>query len=157
MTPPPAQTPAFDIKPLSRDSLSAMAAVHAASFETPWDAAALSGYLTPNAVALGGYVGGVLSGFILLGPCTDQTDMLTLAVIPQARGMGYGRALVQAAQARAAAKGCELIFLEAAEDNSAALALYKSCGYVPIGTRKNYYKRAGGRISAVTMRKSLRT
>ena len=58
-------------------------------------------------------------------------------------------------EVQAKARGVEIVFLEVAQDNTAALALYKTTGYDAIGMRKNYYKRAGGRVSAVTLRKQL--
>ena len=146
----------MSIRPLTEADLTAAAAIHAASFEAGWTADAFRDSLAPPHIALGCFEKGALLGFILLGACTDQTDIITIAVNPAVRGKGLGRTLVEAAETEARARGAELIFLEVAQDNTAALALYKSCGYVPIGTRKNYYRRQGGRVSAVTMRKDLR-
>lgn len=143
------------IRPLTESDLKIAVAIHAASFEVGWDADAFRNYLAPTHIAIGCFDEGALSGFILLGACTDQTDIITIAVNPAARGKGLGRTLVEAAETEAGARGAELIFLEVAEDNAAAIALYKACGYVPIGKRKNYYRRAGGRVSALTMRKTL--
>ena len=145
------------IRALSEADLDVASAIHKMSFETGWDAATLGEYLTPKSVALGLFEGVVLQGFILLGAVSDQTDMITLAVNPDFRGRGAGRQLVKAAEKDAASRGAELIFLEVAEDNVAATALYRSCRYVPIGMRKNYYKRKGGRVSALTMRNYLGT
>jgi ribosomal-protein-alanine N-acetyltransferase len=143
------------IRPLSRDDLTAAATVHAACFPAPWKADVIAEYLAADSISLGAFSDAKLRGFILLGACTDQSDIVTLAVIPAARRQNLGRALVSAAEEQARRRGVELIFLEVAKDNLAAAALYKSCGYVPIGQRKNYYRRAGGRVSAVTMRKNL--
>ena len=143
------------IRPLTEADLQAAADIHTASFEAGWNADAFRNHLALAHIALGHFDEGALSGFIVLGACTDQTDIITIAVNPAARGKGLGRGLVEAAETEAGARGAELIFLEVAEDNAAAIALYKSCGYVPIGKRKNYYRRAGGRVSALTMRKTL--
>ncbi len=143
------------IRDLTETDLSLAAEIHAASFETSWDAEALGAFLSPTAICLGVEDDGALQGFILLGPCTDQTDIITLAVAPERRGQRLGKHLVTAAQDAAKARGVEIIFLEVAQDNDAAIALYRSLGYVPIGTRKNYYKRAGGRVDALTFRKDL--
>ena len=143
------------LSPLSPKQAADCAAIHAVSFETGWDAAAISAYITPKAAAFGAFEAGKMAGFILMGALTDQTDIITLAVSPSARGRGIAKQLVRAAEAEAAARGAEIIFLEVAEDNAAAIALYKGAGYRAIGKRKNYYRREGGRVSALTMRKDL--
>lgn len=48
-----------------------------------------------------------------------------------ARGTGLGRALVEAAVARATERGCRRIDLDTTEDNAPARALYASLGFVP--------------------------
>ena len=52
-----------------------------------------------------------------------------LYVREAARRGGLGRALVEAAVARARARGCRRIELDVNEDNEAALALYEGCGF----------------------------
>jgi ribosomal protein S18 acetylase RimI-like enzyme len=52
-----------------------------------------------------------------------------LYVVPEGRGRGLGRALVEAALAAARERGCVRIELDVDEDNQAALALYRSCGF----------------------------
>ena len=52
-----------------------------------------------------------------------------LYVREAARRGGLGRALVDAAVARAQQRGCRRIELDVNEDNDAALALYRACGF----------------------------
>jgi len=52
-----------------------------------------------------------------------------LFVRDSARRSGLGRALVEAALARATERGCRRIELDVNEDNAAALALYAACGF----------------------------
>jgi len=52
-----------------------------------------------------------------------------LAVLPQHRGRGVGRALLLAAEERARQKGCCRLTLEVRDDNAAARALYRRCGF----------------------------
>ena len=48
------------------------------------------------------------------------------------------------------------MFLEVAKDNAPALALYERFGFVQVGERAGYYRRAdGSRATAIVMRKSL--
>jgi GNAT superfamily N-acetyltransferase len=52
-----------------------------------------------------------------------------LAVLPEFRGRGVGRALLAAAEERARARGCAKLTLEVREDNARARGLYEQCGF----------------------------
>jgi ribosomal-protein-alanine N-acetyltransferase len=118
----------------------ALAAIHAEAFETPWDAASLSALLaSPGVFALE-----EANGFILIRVVADESEILTLAVRPSARRGGLGARLVEAGVVRAAALGAERMFLEVAEDNAAARALYARAGFHEAGRRRGYYARADG-------------
>jgi len=53
-----------------------------------------------------------------------------LAVVPECRGGGVGRRLLEAAEARARARGCCKLTLEVQDDNRRARGLYASFGFV---------------------------
>jgi ribosomal protein S18 acetylase RimI-like enzyme len=53
-----------------------------------------------------------------------------LYVQEDARRSGLGRALVEAAVARARERGCKRIELDVNEDNAPALALYEACSFL---------------------------
>ena len=75
---------------------------------------------------------------------------------PGLRRRGHARRLLDGALARAAKDGAKAVFLEVAEDNLAALDLYRACGFATIGRREGYYRSPEGRrIEAVTMRRDL--
>jgi ribosomal protein S18 acetylase RimI-like enzyme len=59
----------------------------------------------------------------------DDCWLEDLYVDESARGTGLGRALVEAAVERAAARGCRRIELDVNEQNTAALAFYESLGF----------------------------
>lgn len=118
----------------------ALAAIHAEAFETPWDAASLSALLASPGV----FVVAEADGFILIRVVADEAEILTLAVRPPAWRGGLGARLVEAAVVRAAALGAERMFLEVAEDNAAARALYARAGFHEAGRRRGYYARADG-------------
>jgi len=52
-----------------------------------------------------------------------------LAVLPEFRGSGAGRALLQAVESRARKHGCCKLTLEVREDNERARSLYESVGF----------------------------
>lgn len=123
----------------------ALAAIHAEAFSSPWDAAAFDSLLGQAGVfAVSGP-----DGFILCRVVLDEAEILTLAVRPAARRAGLGARLTRAAAEVAARAGAVSLFLEVADDNAAARALYARLGFVETGRRRNYYKKSdGSRVDA---------
>jgi len=117
-----------------------LAALHAEAFEAPWDAAAFEALLGQGGVHLVERPG----GFILMRTVADEAEILTLAVRPDARKRGVGAGLVVRGAAEAAARGATRLFLEVADDNVAARALYARAGFAEAGRRPRYYARADG-------------
>lgn len=118
-----------------------LAAIHAEAFAAAWDRAALAELLASPGV----FAVAEEDGFILIRVVVDEAEILTLAVRPSARRAGLGARLVEAAVVRAAALGAERMFLEVAEGNAAARALYARSGFVEMGRRRGYYSHADGR------------
>lgn len=116
-----------------------LAALHRQSFDAPWDEAAFETLLGQQGVV------GIrhADGFILFRVILDEAEILTLAVKPMARRSGLGLRLVQAAGSFAARIQALRLFLEVAEDNAAARALYAKAGFGIEGRRKAYYARSG--------------
>lgn len=117
-----------------------LAALHAEAFDMPWDAAAFSALLDQAGV----FAVEEADGFILMRAVADEAEILTLAVRPVARRRGLGGRLVGQGAAAAAARGAARLFLEVADDNTAARALYVRAGFVEAGRRPGYYARADG-------------
>ena len=127
-----------------------LAALHGRCFVTPrpWTAAEFDGLLSaPGCVLLT-----AADGFLLGRIAGGEAELLTLAVAPEARRAGQGRALVGRFLEQCQAQGAEAAFLEVASDNAAALALYRRTGWEAVGRRPRYY--APG-IDAVVMRHGL--
>jgi ribosomal-protein-alanine acetyltransferase len=77
----------------------------------------------------------------------DEAELLNLAVDPAYRRKGVGSALLQ----KLAQDAQGTLFLEVAEPNLGAIALYEHHGWVRNGIRKNYYNQ--GRVNAIVMEK----
>ena len=69
-----------------------------------------------------------------------EADVQTIAVAPDVRRMGLGRALMHALLKAARAAGVREVFLEVRADNDGAQAMYDSLGFVGIGVRPGYYQ-----------------
>ncbi len=127
-----------------------LAVLHASAFAKPWDETALKDLLAGSGV----FAFIAPSGFVLARAAANEAEILTLAVKPSARGRGLGRALMQAAAARAVTLGAESLFLEVGTDNPAALALYTGLGFARVGARKGYYE-SGSQGDALVFKAAL--
>lgn len=132
-----------------------MAALHARAFERPWSAADIATLLqNPSAFALIASAGDA-QGFVLAWAAAGDAELLTVAVVPEARRRGVGASLVSAAGVAALVRGAATMHLEVAEDNAAARALYAKLGYAEAGRRPGYYAATIGRVDAIVMRRTL--
>jgi [ribosomal protein S18]-alanine N-acetyltransferase len=132
-----------------------LADLHARAFERPWSADEIAKLLqNPTTFALLSSAG-IAQGFVLAWAAGGDSEILTVAVTPEARRKGVGAALVTSAGVAALARGAATMHLEVAEDNEAARALYKKLGYAEAGRRPAYYAAAAGRVDAIVMRRTL--
>jgi putative acetyltransferase len=69
-----------------------------------------------------------------------------MAILPQGRGQGGGRALLAAVQDHARATGAHKISLEVWTDNTRAIALYAAAGFEVEGLRREHYRRRDGSL-----------
>ena len=91
-------------------------------------------------------------GYVLGWSAAGQSEIERLGVLPQLRGQGWGRALVETIVEGFAARRIESVFLEVREGNAAARALYLGCGFEENGRRRGYYDDGE---DAILMRRAL--
>ena len=128
--------------------LEGCAALEKLCFSSPWSATSLElltkegigvGYVctqklpesdTPAVVAYGGMVIAV-----------DEGQITNIAVHPNHRGQGYGKAVTLALIKHA--KSCHLanVTLEVRASNAVAIGMYRGLGFAEVGRRKNFYTR----------------
>jgi len=148
------------IAPLRREHAEACATIHAAGFAHPWSADEIS-KLIADASSLGAAALDpatlTLRGFALSRKAADEAEILTIAVSPACRKYGVGRDLLREHLQQAAFSGARTMFLEVDAENAAALALYARFGFVKVGERPGYYRRANGPpAKALVMRRELK-
>ena len=95
-----------------------------------------------NAVTLIDEEDGKVAGYtmLLFNTGTSLARLYSLAVDPDWQGKGIGRALMQATEENAIARGFVTMRLEVRADGKRARALYESQGYRQIGMVDNYYE-----------------
>jgi [ribosomal protein S18]-alanine N-acetyltransferase len=147
------------LRPIETADLPALARIHALSFpDDSWDEKALAELL-----GMSGASGHLVEeeeerrpvGFILDLILAGEAEVLTLAVAPACWRQGIGRALLADLFERAWRAGARGIGLEVAADNARARLLYESCGFLPSGRRRGYYRRRGASIDALLFRRTL--
>jgi len=82
-------------------------------------------------------------GYAGLWIVLDEAHITNVAVHPDYRGAGYGRALMVELISRAAMLGAFKLSLEVRVSNGVARDLYKSLGFVDKGFRRKYYSDNG--------------
>ena len=132
----------------------ALARIHAQAFSSTraWSAAEFRSLLDQPGMVLTGDD----RAFALLRVTLDEAEVLTIATAPEHRRKGLARAVLAQAETAVQTLGAAVIFLEVAEDNDAARALYAQAGYAQIGRRPGYYlPKDAAPVAALVLRKAL--
>jgi ribosomal-protein-alanine N-acetyltransferase len=136
--------------PLAPEDAAGAASILAESFPTPeqaWDARAIADLVRDGAILIA-----APDGLAMIRVVADEAEVLTIAVRPAARGRGLGAVLLADAIAAARETGAARAFLEVADGNAAARALYHGAGFAEAGRRRGYYRAAdGGREDALIL------
>ena len=151
------------LEPVSGEAAAALAAplscLHRACFPNdPWPPPAIA-----EITAIRGFFGRIAwedeaaAGLGLAQGLGQECELLTLGVVPQRRRIGIGSALLASIVDEARRRRVRTLFLEVADDNIAAHALYEARGFVQIGRRANYYRRGSGLVDARVLRLLLST
>ena len=132
-----------DIKlsPSCADDLDGIARIERESFSDPWSRESIARLIGSDAaLCLTAKAGGEVAGYAFMYVVGDESELLNIAVAPDARRRGIARAMMREALTGAAALGAVVTYLEVRASNDPAAALYSSLGFERIGSRKNYYR-----------------
>ena len=147
------------IRRAGKDDAAALASLHRSCFAEAWSSASFEALLgnehTFALAAIGSSARQECDALIVTSVAADQAEILTLGTAPAMRRTGLARALVLAASAEAHSRGAVEIFLEVADNNAAAAALYSSMGFSVAGERMRYYRDGTNAMDAKIMRASL--
>ena len=129
------------MREVGREAGADLADLEASSFEVPWSADAVGALLADGLTR--GWIAeaeGRTRGAALLRVVAGEGELLRIAVHPEDRQQGVGRALLQAVLS-AAADACPLgVYLEVRASNVAARHLYARHGFRDHGRRRDYYQ-----------------
>ncbi len=143
----------------SPERVEEIAALHARLFNPPWDEQSISELIEhPAAAALIAQARDPteMAGFVIGQLAADEAEILSIGVAPEWQRKGIARTMVEGLVRAAKRAEVNRLFLEVAEDNEAALGLYKALDFSAVGRRKGYYARPGGtHVDAVILALSL--
>ena len=140
---------ALHIRLAVSEDVPAMLAIEQASFSDPWTEETIRSTLALERMRVlvaeeRGDEGrdGVrrLAGYVVALIVGDEGEIADLAVAPNSRRRGLGRALIDRMLAELAGLGVRSLYLEVRESNHAARTLYDSRGFRLIGRRRGYYR-----------------
>lgn len=146
------KNPPLEITIATSENSGMISALHCRCFEIGWSEKSISETMkSPGCATLIAKSEGHEVGFIIYRVITDECEIITTGIIPEARKHGYATELLKKAIKEAESSGAKKIFLEVEEDNIAAQKLYAKCGFVITGKRKNYYTIGNFQKDAILM------
>ena len=131
--------------------LADMLRIEQASFADPWTVDSLSTALSLERMHVrvaesvgegngGGDAAAGLLGYVVALVVGPEAEIADLAVAPEARRLGIGRALLDRVLAELGEAGARSVYLEVRESNEAARTLYERHGFGSVGRRRGYYR-----------------
>ncbi|MEN6325968.1 MAG: ribosomal protein S18-alanine N-acetyltransferase [Syntrophomonas sp.] len=146
--------PHFIIRKMTEQDLDQVMSIEKESFTMPWSRESYYNELSNEyATYLVCDIAGKPAGYGGIWAVYEEAHITNVAVDPKLRMSGLGRALMQELENTVRRKRAERILLEVRPSNTAALAMYRSLGYIPTGLRKAYY--SDNDEDAVVMTKQL--
>jgi len=131
-------------RPMQKVDLSRVAELEKICFRSPWSYNALAGELKNDAAHYRvAEKSGIVIGYAGMWLILDEAHITNVAISPEERGFGYGRALMLTMMRLAVSLGAVDMTLEVRETNLAAQSLYYALGFEKAGIRKKYYSDTG--------------
>ena len=133
----------YQIRPAQLADIPELAELEPRCFSDPWSAAGFREMLSAP------YIMGLIAegksrkiaGYLVARVIEDEGEILNLAVEPEKRRKGIGGLLLESGLDTLKTLGVQAVFLEVRVSNQAAIDLYLSKGFRPIGHRHGYYRR----------------
>jgi ribosomal-protein-alanine N-acetyltransferase len=132
------------LRPAVEGDLGRVAEIEKSCFADPWAKESFRSVLTGlPAIFLVAVLppDDVVRGYAIAFSVGEDAEILNLAVDASFRGQGLAGRMLDAVLIGLAARGARTAFLEVRESNEPARGLYRSRGFVEIGSRRRYYRR----------------
>lgn len=128
------------IREITKADIPAVAAIEKKCFSQPWSEQGFLEGIQASAIFLVAEEQNKIVGYIGMYVSVPEGEITNVAVAPENRGTGIGKALVDAMKQRALACGVTRIVLEVRFSNKPAIHVYETLGFRVLGIRKNFYQ-----------------
>ncbi len=138
-------------RPVKAGDAAACARLHAESFFHGWSVQEFENLIAaPTSISDGSFAAANndLLAFVVSRLVADEAEILTIATARSARRKGIAGSLLETHVQTLARAGARKLLLEVADDNHAALALYRKFDFRPVGSRPAYYRRENGQTAS---------
>ena len=126
---------------MNEGHVKAVAELEKICFSDPWSENSVASELKNKlALWLVAEDEGRVAGYIGSQTCTDESDVMNVAVHPDFRRQGIGERLILDLIDQLNQRGNHSLTLEVRASNVSAIALYRKLGSEQVGLRKNYYR-----------------
>lgn len=130
----------MEIRQMRAGDLFIVADMERRLFSDPWSVEAFrGGLMSRNQLYLVIDDEGTIAGYCGIMLVADEAEILNIAVDIPYRRQHLATELLNFVFEIGDENGINLYSLEVRENNAPAIALYNSCGFVPVGRRKEYY------------------
>lgn len=124
---------------VKREHMKEIAKLEKVCFSTPWSEETLLDAYRTGTKFFVAEKGDKVLGYIGINSFIDEGYITNVAVFPEYRRQGVGKALLERVFSLALDEGLGFVSLEVRESNSPAITLYESLGFKEEGKRKNFY------------------
>lgn len=146
----------IELIPADASFAAVYALMHQMCFKKSWNEATMRQLLLmPGAFGFIAQKKTTPVGFIVCSSAADEAEIMSIAVLQEARGDGVGDALIRQAFSYAQQRKISAFFLEVADENDHARRLYERNGFKAVGCRKGYYDLGEDKADALVMRADL--
>ncbi len=128
---------------MREEDLSEVLSIENSSFPNPWRDLTFLGEIRNQSISFPLVVVHSLHkrviGYIIFWKIFEDVQINNIAVHPDYRRLGIGRAVLEGIIEQMRKEGAKNMTLEVRPSNVAALTLYKKLGFRPLSIRKGYY------------------
>ena len=132
----------LEIRKMTSSNIEEIANLEKECFSSPWSEDGLKNELDNNfARFFVAFSGGKIAGYIGSHNVLGEVYITNVAVFPEFRRNGVGKALVEFLVDEMKAENAEFVTLEVRKSNFSAISLYEKCGFGKVGERKKFYEK----------------
>jgi ribosomal-protein-alanine N-acetyltransferase len=132
----------IEFEAMRRAHIPAVLRIEREAFKSPWTAEMFLQELEDNGLSRScvALEGGNVIGYFIAWFLHQEVHLLNIAVAASRQRKGVGRRMLQLLLEMAKRELKVLITLEVRESNAAAIEMYRSFGFTPVGLRRHYYQ-----------------